>query len=91
MIIAVMAVAAVSVHLQHGFFAHEQGYEYTLTLAIAALSVAFSGPGAFSIDAVLGDRFAGPAWGVAALVFGLAGAALQLARRKVPAVQESSQ
>src|SRR5204863_4333761 len=30
MIVAVMVVAAVSVHLKHGFFVHNQGYEYAL-------------------------------------------------------------
>jgi len=38
MLIAVMVVAAVSAHLKHGFFAHNQGYEYTLVLATAALT-----------------------------------------------------
>src|SRR5258705_6827010 len=51
MIVAVMMVAAVSVHLKHGFFAHNQGYEYTLVLAIAALTIAFTGPGPISLDA----------------------------------------
>ena len=43
MLIAVMVVAAVSAHLKHGFFAHNQGYEYTLVLAGAAwiVSVAY--------------------------------------------------
>jgi putative oxidoreductase len=90
LIIAVMVVAIVSVHLQHGFFVNQQGYEYTLLLAIAALSVAFTGPGAFSIDSVVGDRLAGPVWGLGALVFGLAGAAFQLARRRVPVQQKSN-
>jgi putative oxidoreductase len=90
LIIAVMVVAIVSVHLQHGFFVQQQGYEYTLLLATAALSVAFTGPGAFSVDAVVGDRLAGPVWGLGALVFGLGGAAFQLARRKVPVQQKAN-
>ena len=90
MIVAVMVVAAVSAHLKHGFFVHNQGYEYTLILAIAALSVAFAGPGPVSLDAVLGWRDAGYGWGLAALVFGLAGGALQLARRQPPAAQPAA-
>src|SRR5256884_5627818 len=71
MIVAVMVVAAVSAHLKHGFFVHNQGYGYTLILAIAALSVAFAGPGPVSPDAVLGWRDAGDGWGLAPLAFGL--------------------
>jgi len=61
------------------------GYEYTLILGIAALSVAFTGPGALSLDAVLGVRDAGAGWGLGALVVALAGAGLRLARRQLPA------
>ena len=88
MIVAVMFVAAISVHLKQGFFITKQGYEYTLILAIAALSVAFAGPGSLSLDAVLGVRDAGPVWGLAALIFGVAGGALRLARRQIPVAQK---
>ena len=86
--VAVMVVAAVSAHVKQGFFAHKGGYEYTLILGIAALSLAFTGPGALSLDAVLGIRDAGAGWGLAALVFGLAGATVQLTRRQLPAAQK---
>jgi putative oxidoreductase len=89
LIIAVMTVATVSVHLKHGFFNHNQGYEYPMTLAVIAVSIAFTGPGPFSLDAVLGVHAAGPAWGVAAAAVGLAGAAIQLAGRRVPVAQEA--
>jgi putative oxidoreductase len=82
--IAVMVVAGVSAHAKKGFFAHNGGYEYTLILGIAALSLAFTGPGPLSLDAVLGVRDAGAGWGLAALAAGLAGAGLQLARRQLP-------
>jgi putative oxidoreductase len=83
--LSVMIVASVSVHAPKGFFAHNGGYEYTMILGIAALSLAFTGPGALSLDAALGVQDAGAAWGLAALAVGLAGAGLQLARRRVPA------
>jgi putative oxidoreductase len=83
--LSVMVVAGVSAHAPKGFFAHNGGYEYTLILGIAALSIAFTGPGLLSLDAVLGVRDAGSAWGLAALVVGLARAGLQLARRQFPA------
>ncbi len=86
--LAVMIVAGVSAHAKKGFFAHNGGYEYTLILGIAALSLAFTGAGPLSLDAQLGDRLAGAGWGLAALVLGLAGATLQLARRQVPAAQK---
>jgi putative oxidoreductase len=88
-VIAVMTVASVSVHLKHGFFNHNQGYEYTMTLAVVALSMAFTGPGALSLDAALGVRAAGPAWGIAAAVLGLGGAAVQLAGRRAAVTQEA--
>jgi putative oxidoreductase len=88
MIVAVMGVAAVSVHLKHGFFVHNQGYEYTLVLAIVAVTIAFTGPGRISLDALLGLHDAGYAWGLGALAFGVAGAAVQLANRQVAAVQK---
>ena len=86
--IAVMLVAAVTVHLKQGFFVTKNGYEYTLILGIAALSLAFTGPGAISVDALLGLTDRGAVWGVAALVIGLVGGAIQLGRRQVPAVQK---
>ncbi len=80
--LSVMVVAGVSAHAQKGFFAHNGGYEYTLILGIAALSIAFTGPGPLSLDAALGVRDAGAGWGLGALVVGLAGAGVQLAQRR---------
>ena len=88
-IISVMAVATMTVHLKHGFFNHQQGYEYPLTLAVVALSIVITGPGALSLDAVLGLHATGLVWGLAAAVFGLTGAAVQLAGRKTPAPANS--
>jgi putative oxidoreductase len=84
--LAVMGVAAISVHAKAGFFASKGGYEYTLLLGLAALSLAFTGPGAISLDALLGLSLAGPLWGIGALAAGLLGTALPLAtRRHAPA------
>jgi len=58
-----MIVAGVSAHAKKGFFAHNGGYEYTLILGIAALSLAFTGAGPLSLDALLGDRLAGQGGG----------------------------
>jgi putative oxidoreductase len=81
LIASVMLVAAITVHLKSGFFVANGGYEFNLALAAAAVSVAFSGPGALSIDALLGYAFAGNLWGVGAIVVAVTGALVQLAQR----------
>src|SRR6185503_8202787 len=52
--ISVMIVAAVTVHLAKGFFASGGGIELTFLYAAAAVVLALTGPGVFSLDAVLG-------------------------------------
>jgi putative oxidoreductase len=81
LIASVMLVATITVHLKKGFFAASGGYEYNLVLAAAAVSLAFSGPGALSIDALLGYSFAGTLWGVGAMIVAMVGALVQLAQR----------
>lgn len=85
LIASVMIVAAVTVHLKHGFFVTSNGYEFNLVLGVGALSLAFIGPGAFSIDAAIGFAPAGLAWGLGAALVALLGAAGQLAQRQLPA------
>ena len=82
MVLGVMVVAIVSVHLKQGFFATQGGYEYALVLGIAALSLAFTGPGPLSVDASLGLDLSGAAWGTGALVVGLLASAVQLSSRR---------
>ena len=82
MVIAVMLVAIVSVHLSKGFFASNGGYEYPLLLAVAALTLAITGPGQISLDALLGTERAGLPWGIAAAALGSLGAAVQLLGRR---------
>jgi putative oxidoreductase len=48
-----MAVAVIKVHLSHGFFAANRGYEYPLTLCLVALALLLIGPGKLSLDHVL--------------------------------------
>ena len=81
LVASVMLVATITVHLKNGFFAAGGGYEYNLVLAAAALSVAFSGPGVLSIDALLGYSFAGTLWGIGAIGVAVVGALVQLAQR----------
>jgi putative oxidoreductase len=83
-VVAVMLVAAVSVHIKGGFFLQGGGYEYTLVLGAAALALAFTGPGAISLDQTLGITWSGETWGLGALAAGLIGGAVPLITRKVP-------
>lgn len=80
-VFAVMLVAAISVHAKQGFFITSGGLEYTLVLGLAGLTVAFTGPGALSLDSVIGSSVSGAVPGVTALFVGLAGGALQLGQR----------
>ena len=54
LVLATMAVAIAKVHGPKGFFAQDGGFEYNLVLIIAAVAVAAVGPGAFSLDHLLG-------------------------------------
>ncbi|PCN49722.1 hypothetical protein Csp2054_01955 [Curtobacterium sp. 'Ferrero'] len=48
-----MVVAGLLAHVSAGFFAQGGGVEYVLVLAAAALAVTLTGPGRFSLDAVV--------------------------------------
>jgi putative oxidoreductase len=48
--IALMLVAAWTVHRANGFFIVQEGWEYNLVLAVSAVAVATLGPGRFSLD-----------------------------------------
>jgi putative oxidoreductase len=80
-IIGVMVVAVGSVHFKNGFFNTGGGWEYNLVIVAAVLSIAFTGPGAFSLDAALGYALHGLRWGVVALAVGVLAAVIQLAWR----------
>jgi putative oxidoreductase len=53
LLLAVMIVAMMQ-HWSHGFFAMNDGIELPLLYASAGLALAFTGPGAYSLDALLG-------------------------------------
>jgi putative oxidoreductase len=90
-IVSVMFVAAVSAHLGKGFFLSSGGYEYTLVLGVSGLSLAFTGPGSLSLDALLDLHLEGSTWGAAAALVGLVGGAILLGgRRRAPAAQSAT-
>ena len=81
LIVAVMLVAIATVHWQHGVFAQNNGIEVPLLYAVAAVALALTGFGAFSLDAALGLTWSSEvAW--IALALGAAGAVANLAIRK---------
>jgi putative oxidoreductase len=88
LICSVMLVA-VTVHIKNGFFAQNGGYEYTLVLGVAALSVAFTGPGSLSLDALFGKHLSGTFWGIAALFVGVLGGAFSLIQRRATSAQQT--
>ncbi|BBY51987.1 doxX subfamily protein [Mycolicibacterium arabiense] len=83
--VALMLVAAWTVHRNNGFFIVKEGWEYNLILAVAAVAIAGLGAGKLSLDYLL-FRDTGlwdfvQGWGglAIALVLGLAGGIGQLA------------
>jgi putative oxidoreductase len=90
-VVSVMLVAVVTVHLGKGFFAQNDGYEYAFVLAMAALTLAFTGPGSLSIDHLVGLQRSGTFWGIAALLAGLMGGGTALLEwRKAPIQQTAA-
>jgi putative oxidoreductase len=64
-------VVAGSVHWTAGLWAQKGGYELAALYAIAASALAFTGPGAYSLDNALGfHTLAGNGWGIAAVLAG---------------------
>jgi putative oxidoreductase len=86
-LIGSMITAIHRVHIKNGPWISNQGYEYNVILILAAALIAELGPGPVSLDHVLGTEESGPAWGLAALAMGGAGAVAvhQLAKASAPA------
>lgn len=89
-VICSVMLVAMAVHIKQGFFAQNGGYEYTLVLGVAALSVAFTGPGSLSLDALFGDHFSGIFWGIAALFVGVLGGVFSLSQRRPTSAQQTT-
>ena len=85
-VVGTMLTTIRSAHRGKGPWYFDGGWEYNLTLLAVTAALAFTGPGAASLDEALGDGLAGHGWGVAALAVGLVSGALALAARR-PAAQ----
>jgi len=81
-VIGTMAVALVTNHLRNGFFIFRagEGYEYVLTLIVAAVGLSGIGAGAWSLDHAFGWFATSTWWGIGiALALGVGGATCLLA------------
>ena len=87
LMVSVMIVAAGSVHWPNGLFASNNGIEVPLLYAVVGAGLALTGPGAFSLDGLVGLRALSTATVVwPALVIAVAGGVGNLAvRRPTPA------
>lgn len=52
-IFGAMCMATFKTHWKNGFFSQNRGYEYALTLLVAAVFFGLAGPGKYSLDALL--------------------------------------
>jgi putative oxidoreductase len=86
LMLSVMIVAAVTVHWSNGYFATANGIELPVLYATVAVVLAFTGPGLFSLDALLGlETLWSPVLAALALVVGVIGGIGNLAaRRRAP-------
>ena len=81
LIVSVMLVAIATVHWQHGLFATNNGIEVPLLYAVAAVALALTGFGAYSLDAAIGLTWSTEvAW--IAIGMGMLGGFANLAIRK---------
>ncbi len=82
-VVGTMGVALIANHLRNGFFIFRQGegYEYVLTLIVAAVALGGLGGGEISLDHALdlADDLSGADWAGLTFLVGGGGAALTLA------------
>jgi putative oxidoreductase len=81
-VVAAAMAAAAFVHRPNGYFATSGGYELPAVLGVSAVSLAVAGPGAYSLDAALGNKLTRPWVTTLALVAAGVGAGLTIAQRQ---------
>jgi putative oxidoreductase len=90
--VALMLVAAWTVHRHNGFFIVKEGWEYNLILAVTAVAIATIGPGTLSLDyALFGPQLFHTGWHglFGSLLLGIGGAFGQLALFYRPPVTQA--
>lgn len=83
-VIGVMTAAVVAVHIRNGFFVTDNGFEYPFALAAAAVALAFTGPGPYSVDALLDTPMRGTTVALQATILGVLAGLAVAALRNLP-------
>jgi len=88
LVLAVMIVAAVTVHWHNGLFAATNGIEVPLLYSTSAVALTLSGSGSYSLDNLFGlTSFWTPEVSGATLLVGVVGAIANLAARRPAPVE----
>jgi putative oxidoreductase len=78
-VVGTMVVAGITHHRVNGFFVFKEGYEYVLMISVVCAVIGLLGPGAASVDRLLGIAVAGPMGLAIVIGVGVIGAAVLLA------------
>ena len=77
-----MLVAIATVHLSKGFWVSKGGFEFNLLIIGGAVSLALTGPGAYSLDNALGTHLPEPVTLIVGTISVIIGVTAPLASRK---------
>jgi putative oxidoreductase len=84
-----MLVAIATVHLPRGFWNSKGGIEFNLALLAAAVALALTGPGVYSLDQAFGIQLPEPASVLIGTIALIVGVAVTLATRSPQPAQET--
>jgi len=86
-IVAAMLVAIALVHWPNGFWNGKRGYEFNLSLVAPAVAIALTGPGAYSLDSVIGIHLPEPLTFIVVAVATLTGVGVAVGTRGKPVAE----
>ncbi|HEY8865054.1 MAG TPA: DoxX family protein [Candidatus Dormibacteraeota bacterium] len=81
-LVGAMSVAIATVHLSKGFWLSKGGYEFNLAIIGGAVALAFTGPGAYSLDNALGIHLPEPGSLIVGTIALIIGVTVTLVTRK---------